>query len=332
MDAKEKHSATIRLSTGFTLIELLVAVGIIAILISLLLPAIQSARESARRSRCGSNLREVGLALLNYESARRHFPIGARSNVTFGVSWWVAILGNLDQQPLADAFDYQSAGNGWVFLDAQNALLANGVVIDAMACPSSSFSELYPIGNISIMMPSYVGIAGSTADNGFPESRVATCCIPDNRGQISAGGLLIPNQTVYARRAFDGLSKTLLVGECSDMSVDLQGVSRRIDGGFPNGWITGTTATGTPPNYNAGFAPPSWNITTIKYPPNTRSYPLPGINQDRGANNPLLSAHPAGVHILLADGSVQFLDEEIDIYLLQSLATRDDGGPTAVLP
>jgi type II secretory pathway pseudopilin PulG len=323
---RTKYLAGRRLSSAFSLLDVLVAIAIIAVLLALLLPATQAAREAARRSACGNNLRQVGIALLSYEAAHRVLPIGARDNVTFGVSWWVEILGGLDEQRLADGFDYQGANNGTVLLDAQNASLVDSVIIGPMACPSCSFAELYPIGGMQIMMPSYVGIAGSTNDNGFPENRVATCCIPGYGGQISAGGLLIPNQAVSFKKVFDGLSKTLMVGECSDTAVDSAGVLRRIDGGFPNGWITGTTATGTPPNYNTGFAPPSWNVITIKYQPNMRSYTQPGINQDRGANNPLLSQHPEGVQGLLADGSVQFLEDEIDIYLLQSLATRDDGG------
>ncbi len=182
----------------------------------------------------------------------------------------------MDEQAIAGGFDYQGANNGTVLLDAQNALLADGVIIGPMACPSSSFPELWPIGGMQIMMPSFVGIAGSTNGNGFPETRVATCCIPNYGGQISAGGMLIPNQEVHLKQVFDGLSKTLMVGECSDMAVDSTGILRRIDGGFPNGWITGTTATGTPPNYNSGFAPPSWNVTTVKYPPNMPTTLNPG--------------------------------------------------------
>jgi prepilin-type N-terminal cleavage/methylation domain-containing protein len=317
---------------GFTLVELLASIAIVGILLAILLPATQSAREASRRSSCANNLHQIGIALLSYEAAHRALPPGARSNVTFGISWWPPILAGLDEEALATGFDFLGTNNGTVFFDAQNALLVKNVTINVMACPSSSFPALYPVGGLQIMMPSYVGIAGSTNDNGFRESRVTTCCVPNYGGEISAGGLLVPNQAVCLRSVLDGLSKTLLVGECSDMAIDSTGVFRRVDGGFPNGWITGTTAMGTPPNYNSGFAPPSWNLTTIKYPPNMRDYTQPGINQDRGANNPLLSQHLGGVQLLLADGSVQFASDEIDIYLLQSMATRDDGGPAVAPP
>ena len=325
MRPKTRFSSGARRPCGFTLLELLVSIAIIALLLAVLLPATQAAREASRRSTCGNNLHQIGIALLSYEAAHRSLPVGARNNVTFGISWWPPIMANLDEEALATGFDFLGANNGTVLFDAQNAALVNGIIITSMYCPSSSLAELYPIGGMQIMMPSYVGIAGSTNDNGFPETRVSTCCVPNYGGQISAGGLLIPNQAICLKTAVDGLSKTLLVGECSDMAIDSTGILRRVDGGFPNGWITGTTATGTPPNYNSGFAPPSWNVTTIKYPPNMRDYTQPGINQDRGANNPLLSQHPDGVLGVFGDGSVQFLVDETDVFLLQSLATRDDG-------
>ena len=142
MGPRAKHFAAVRLSSAFTLLELLVVVAIISVLMAVLLPAIQVARETARRTSCGNNLRQVGFALLNYESEYNHvLPVGAANNVTWGVSWWAAILAGLGEEPLAAGFDYQGAGNGSIFFDAQNASLVDSVVIGSMACPSSSFAE-----------------------------------------------------------------------------------------------------------------------------------------------------------------------------------------------
>ena len=170
----------------------------------------------------------------------------------------------------------------------------------------------------------------ATNDDGFPEQRISICCNPWNDGQISAGGVLITNRAVRMREVTDGLSNTLAVGECSDLAVDSRtGVSHRIDGGFPQSWLTGTSAVGTPPTYQAVNPPPAWNITTIRYPPNMTDYSQPGIEDNRGANNPLVAAHRGGVNGLNLDGSVHFLCDEIDLSTLKQLATRD--GQTVAL-
>lgn len=311
---------------GLTLIELLVAIGIIAILASLLLPAVQAARESTRRTCCANNLRQIGTALMGHEVAQKALPIGAQRSVTFGTSWWTGILPWLDQSPLYGALDRQGPHNGSMLFHSANAKAVDGLVIPVMACPSSSIPTLYKAGNVQIMMPSYVGIAGSASDERFPEERVAACCLPERRGEISGGGVLIPNRAVELADVRDGLSNALAVGECSERMSDVQGRRYRVDGGFPNGWLAGTTAAGTPPEYNPSFSPPSWNLTTLRYPPNMRDYDKPGIDDNRGANNPLLSSHPGGVQGLLLDGSVRFIEDGIDLLALKRLATRDDGG------
>ena len=312
--------------SGFSLVELLVVILLMGMLAGLLLPAIQAAREASRKTSCANNLKQIGVALQNHVDQNGNFPIGARSQVTFGISWWVPILPHLEETAVFERFDLKGAHNGSAILNPTNGQLVNGLLISVMACPSSLIPTLGPAGSYKITMPSYVGISGSTDDAGFPEKRINTCCLPENKGEISAGGVLIPNRAVRLAEISDGLSNTLIVGECSDYAFGALGNTFRIDGGFPNGWITGTTAIGTPPNYHwSSFAPPSWNVTTIRYPINTRNYNQPGIDDDRGANNPLVSAHPGGVYGLFGDGSVRFLADETDLLALKQLATRDDG-------
>jgi prepilin-type N-terminal cleavage/methylation domain-containing protein len=311
--------------TAFTLIELLVVIGIFGVLLALMLPAVQAAREAARRATCQSHLKQIGIALSNHEQARRKLPIGARNQMLFGISWWVDLLPFVEGKAIYDRFDMTGANNGSVSL-GQNGPLVDGLELEIMTCPSSTLDSLWPVTGRKVQMPAYVGIAGASGHDGFPETRVSNCCASDgNAGQISAGGLLFPNRATCFRRVTDGLSKTLLVGEASHPVRTPAGVVTRIDGGYPQGWLTGTTATGTPPTYNSGIAPPSWNITTIRYTPNTRTYPLAGVFHNRGANNPLLSAHPGGAHGLLADGSVLLLEDHIDRDVLKRMATRDDG-------
>ncbi len=139
----------------------------------------------------------------------------------------------------------------------------------------------------------------ATSDGDFDEQRVTPCCEVDaDAGEIGAGGTLIPNRAIRLKEVQDGLSKTLAVGEATGYLQTNEDVDHRIDGAFPLGWLAGTRAQGTPPDYRytGGTHPSSWNITTIRYPPNIHEYYLPGIFNDHGANNPLLSPHPGGVN------------------------------------
>ena len=215
---------------------------------------------------------------------------------------------------------------GSLLFTAQNALAVDGVAISLLHCASSPLDLLWPVGNVRAQMPSYVGISGSASDANFAESRVQQCCSPENQGEISAGGVLIPNQAIAGKKITDGLAHTLLVGECSDALRDANGIAQRIDGGFPNSWLTGTVASGIPPRYTPGsIAPAAWNITTIRYAINTPNYTQAGIHSNRGANNPLNSTHPLGINSLFADGGVRFLSEELQVRILKESATRDDG-------
>ena len=277
-------------------------------------------REAARRMSCANNLKQIGLALLNYEGTQGIFPVGARDQfigtATFGMSWWVAIMPYLEQSALYRSLDQTGPYNGWPLMHPGNAVAVNQVLIPGLTCPSSLLEPLYPVGSVMILMPSYVGIAGRPTTVQFPEPRVSTCCLPVLTGQISAGGVLIPNEHVRGEQIVDGRSNCLAVGECSDYAIDSVGAVHRVDGGFPNGWLTGTSVAGTPPLYTAGIASPSWNITTIRDAPNMRDYTQPGIHDDHGANNPLLSSHPGGVEGLILDGSVRLLATNTDIVVL----------------
>jgi prepilin-type processing-associated H-X9-DG protein len=285
---------------------------------------------------CQSNLRQIGVALQNFESTNNRLPIGARCQISplssltsFGQSWWVDILSKLEESEVVQQLDLKGPQNGWVVLHAHNGRIVDGVVVDVMFCPSSPLPRLYSVAGYQVGMPSYVGISGASSHDGFPESRVNRCCSPKNGGEISAGGVLVSNAAVQVREIVDGTARTLFVGEASDYCFTSKGEIRRIDGGFPNGWLTGTLALGTAPSYDPSRTPSSWNITTIRYPLNTRDYELPGIDDNRDANNPLLSAHPDGTNGLFVDGSVHFLADDASVLALKQFATRDDGFVTS---
>ncbi|HVJ68323.1 MAG TPA: DUF1559 domain-containing protein, partial [Caulifigura sp.] len=139
--------------SAFTLIELLVVIAIIAILIALLLPAVQQAREAARRSQCQNNLKQIGLALHNYESTYRLFPIGSRGGTIYnqtgtknGTNWRVSVLPFLDQAPLFNQLNFVSGSFSSNPTEATSYVgneALRGFVMTAYRCPSTT-AELFP--------------------------------------------------------------------------------------------------------------------------------------------------------------------------------------------
>ena len=149
---------------GFTLVELLVVIAIIGILIALLLPAVQAAREAARRSQCSNNLKQIGLAVLNYESAEGYLPPGGLPTATgaHGFSWWVRILRYIEDQTYAELDKDGSesgASVGWVGSNFFNGDILRNRYFDFMYCPSST---LKPFAGNGVMSPVYGGINGAT--------------------------------------------------------------------------------------------------------------------------------------------------------------------------
>jgi prepilin-type processing-associated H-X9-DG protein len=152
-------------------------------------------------------------------------------------------------------------------------------------------------------------------------------CVSGAAGELSGEGARV-NQVVRIG-VTDGTTNCLMIGECSNWAIDVNGNKCRIDPAHNQSWMTGTNWTGTVPFPTPLTGRLAYNLTTIRYPPNS-SYTQPGVSFNHGANNPLASAHEGGVHVLMCDGSVHFLSENIDLLLLKQLATRDDGNPAAV--
>ena len=324
---------------GFTLVELLVVIAIIGVLVALLLPAVQAAREAARRSSCSNNLKQIGLALHNYHDTYGNLPYGGRVQ-GWGPSFWVGLLPFAEQSAVYDRFDHVSNNNGWSHQNANNAVLVTNLKINWMLCPSSPippFSDSGTNGTPTVMqvMPSYGGISGAVdgtqaipAVTGFTETRVRvgqTCCGGGaSSGITSSGGMLVPNQSLNMAAATDGTSNVMVIGETSNYALESNVTKRRVDQGYPHGWTMGVGSGGIDAGYGAER---TFNLSTVRYQiNNNKTYNLPGVYENKGNNNPLLSAHPGGIMVGLLDGSVRFASAQTDMLTLLRVATRDDGG------
>ncbi|QDS88005.1 hypothetical protein EC9_21910 [Rosistilla ulvae] len=324
-----------KLSAGFTLVELLVVIAIIGILVGLLLPAVQAAREAARRMQCSNNLKQIGIAFHNYHDTYQSFPFGSRvmnnGSSGFGPSWWAGLLPFVEQQALFDRLNLSISNAGW----SANASVLTRKPAPMMACPSYPGEvEGGEYGDTWDSKSTYVGISGAAITSpGFTESRVSTCCGccshsgSANDGILAAGGVLIANKSLRFRDITDGTSNTLMVSEIGGAMYTANSSSyTTIDGervwvtpAGLHGWLMGTANTGQTPTDRV------FNLTTIRYEPNSANYDRPGININHGPNIPLTSTHPGGVMGLNGDGHVSFIAETMNLDTLKLAATRDDG-------
>ncbi|MDX1946525.1 MAG: DUF1559 domain-containing protein [Pirellulaceae bacterium] len=333
---------------GFTLVELLVVIAIIGVLVALLLPAVQAAREAARRSQCSNNLRQMALAIQNYHDTFNSLPYGARNRGggrNMGPSWLVAILPFSEQPNLYNLIDAQErAPTNRNYNDNTLRQQAANAKIPYMLCPSSPLPQTETVGNQVLVVSSYVGISG------HDQAATGTYAISgETRGQTggstsgfqSLGGLLLVNQVVGMAAAIDGTSNTILVSETSDYfwsnSTGTPPVPtrNRIDGGGGTncGWLCGTSNDAVPNNALTGSV---YNLTTIQYGVGQNGKPIGtsgvptltsrGIGTNKGVSNPLISAHASGgAQAAFLDAHVSMLMKQTDIGVLKRLACRDDG-------
>lgn len=337
---------------GFTLIELLVVMSVIGILIALLLPAVQQAREAARRTQCKSQMKQIVLAMHGYHETFSCFPLGGRNHprqitvpialtvAASGPSFWVGLLPYFEQTPMYNSLNLVAGGCGDVGT-GPNGPAINGFKFSLLFCPSSPLPESEKLGvgtNLySVAMPSYMGISGASATTlgyaSFPETRIRV--FPPGSctgfvGEMSWGGLLLANQITRTSDARDGTSQIAILGEGSDHVLDSGGIQTRFDGGAPKGgWLKAGESSGTLSNYRSAgtSAARSYNLTTVMHPVGTRRMPIPAGCFNTYPNPPLGSPHAGGANIGIADGSVRFVIDEMDLLVLKQLCTRDDGVP-----
>ncbi len=323
--------------SAFTLIELLVVIAIIAILIALLLPAVQQAREAARRSQCKNNLKQLGLAVHNYHDVFLTFPIGARPGIANACTGWrFALLPYLEQTSLynlAAASGYQL--NTYVASPTSLSQFSThmqqlfGKTVSAYSCPSSPLPTLYGFSTADVTVGSvtqnhnYVGIMGAYPD---PIGRANVTYDAQHGHFPTSNGLLLNGETKSMKDISDGTSNTIIIGEQSGNANP--NVSYRQLSVYHTGW-GGNTTTGTVASWRNEATPTlvhrySTGITSVAHSPNPRSVTAEG-DQPWKSNTPLTSFHTGGVHVLLADGSVRFAGDNIHLLTLQKLCVRDDG-------
>jgi len=321
-----------RTRSAFTLIELLVVIAIIAILIGMLLPAVQKVREAANKSKCQNNLKQIGLGLLNYESAYKVFPKGcSRSDgdsSSWGSSWKVYLLPYIEQDNIYASWQHTGSSG---YTNANNMGLINNLTIPTYRCPSSDLPDLHPVSNggspaFKLMFTCYVGVAGSTLDSATITTDTAA------NGIVSGSGILFPNSVVAMLAITDGTSNTLLVGEQSAHLRDTTGkphpssYGARTSAG-PHGWAMGcTNDAALPPTWQNAGDNRSFNCTTVRYQINQRiDVDSAGVKENTGANFPFTSKHTGGANFVFADGSVRFLTNTLPLATLQRIASKDDG-------
>ena len=303
---------------GFTLIELLVVVAIIGLLIALLLPAVNGAREAARRNTCASRIRQIGTAALNYESAQRKYPRGGwtAKGGGFGFSWWIDVLPYMEETHVASQLDHSGEVLGFIDPDvgnAKNTTLLRGRHFEWMACPSAPEGLLQ---HAVVMRPMYVGISGSVRH----ESSFKKLDTSFGDGIVSEGGILIRYKQIGSNRVRES-TKTMMIAEQSDYCRSGP-QTRDCLSDCAYGFALGP-ATRTWSNQIFRSKDRSFNLTTLAYLPNHQDYDSFGIQFDCSVNRPSLSAHPGGVSVFYADGHVQFVVDGIDKTIWLKSADRD---------
>jgi prepilin-type N-terminal cleavage/methylation domain-containing protein len=287
---------------GFTLVELLVVVSIVTVMVGLLMPAVQQAREAARRTTCRNNLKQIGLALSDYENVNRVLPPSCTGDMAYGVwypqpwqfrlqSWTSMILPFLDQNDLWTEIDFSKSA-----LDPLNLTVATQV-LSVFRCPTYS-------GPAYSQSPLYMALSPNYALRNYVAMGATTI------GKLwhKPNGVFYASSSTRFSDIKDGISMTIFVAETRETNMAV--------------WIDGTTASLAGHPYNED-APPDYAFpqTALNYSPFFISV-LGAGNLVECQYGPS-SMHPGGIHHLFGDGSVHFLSPEIRPIVYDALITTN---------
>ena len=281
-------------AAGFTLVELLVVIAIIGVLIGMLLPAVQRVREAGRRSACMNNMKQMGIGLTNYESARRRFPPGAdvfpepARNLPWGRNhaWSSFILPYLEGDDIAATIDYKR----WWNASGGNDI-ASDIILPMYVCPSGI--ERFP------GKQDYGGVYGWSIpelDEGKAAQNLKSGVLVRTFEVVDEKNVFVP--VVQPRSVTDGMSKTLLVVEAADRKYE---DPAETDG-----------------NTNSSIGAARWACGFNAVNLGSRTINDPGVDGFR-------SLHPGGIQAVFADGRVSFISESVDIKALIALVTKAGG-------
>jgi prepilin-type N-terminal cleavage/methylation domain-containing protein len=315
---------------AFTLVELLVVIAIIGVMVGLLLPAVQAARESARRMQCSNNLKQLGLAFHNYESTHKTFPHGSLGGTSSlpanicGINWRVSLLPFLEQSNVYDqlSFSGESVSGHTSYPFSGGAVVLKNFSMAGFLCPSSDLEPFVDAPNTGnthgALMHHYVGISGATPDPALPVR--TNVCVASMRGDICNNGMLPVNDKSGFKSCRDGTSNTIMVAEQSGLVGN-----QDIRSNYTGGWSGPAERTMKIPNVPAGHNFYGNGQTTVKFAINTQ-LTTPNASSQPYENNTILNSfHPGGIQVLLVDGSVMFLAENIQMLTLLRLSAKNDG-------
>lgn len=304
---------------GFTLVELLVVIAVIGILVGLLLPAVQAAREAARRMSCSNNVKQIGLALHNYESAHNKLPFGWN---THGTLWSAMVLPFMEQDNLYGTLLFTENGPGnWDSGSANTRACQTPISI--FRCPTLPIPMALNYNNIPNRFPaSYRGNAGTevTSDD------TSTLPIPGTKSleMLDLDGVFFACSSTRFGEVADGLSNTIFIGESHtdpQFSKDGQGMDF---------WVIGSPQA-DPCRCNGGTAGTEFTEAVGGvYPQINAQLRTPGIT---GYLMEIAfgSYHVGGAMMGMGDGSVNFMSETIDLNTYRALGSRNRG-ETVSLP
>ncbi len=348
---------------GFTLIELLVVIAIIAILVALLLPAVQQVREAARKSQCQDHLHNLGIALLNYESSFKVLPplcIGDHINTNHahrpnlwsttntgdntrgGWSWGAMLLPFIEQKPLYDTLDVRGRYASEAIDLWGNPAIAQGfqTPMDIFRCPSDNGPDVNTNAGRQIagvtnttaratVLSNYIAINRGhrigTTDQGDEVFNVRTVLID---GTANRTGCFVVDAACKLALVTDGMSNQLLLGERAWNYMGANNVIVQALAG--NALVAGGTNGTNGDSRGTGTGPTDVGGALGLCPINQKVAYSPNPNLNAEAQTGFSSLHAGGAQFVLGDGKVTFISENIDLAVVAALARKNDGQPVRV--